>query len=141
MNKSPQYNQQSKSEVEEICIYQNMESGRPSQHLYLKINSGGVHTRKNPKQQYLKVVTFSDPSKAHPQRDPTKTRKPEPQRDPTKTGKSGLQQYPTKTGKPGPGILAGPQKNWKTGTLLLLSLLFFIIITLFSVDFHITITI
>ena len=24
MNKSPQYNQQSKSEVEEICIYQNM---------------------------------------------------------------------------------------------------------------------
>ena len=30
MNKSPQYNQQSKSEVEEICIYQNMESGRHS---------------------------------------------------------------------------------------------------------------
>ena len=28
MNKSPQYNQQSKSEVEEICIYQNMEKGR-----------------------------------------------------------------------------------------------------------------
>ena len=28
MNKSPQYNQQSKSEVEEICIYKNMESGR-----------------------------------------------------------------------------------------------------------------
>ena len=27
MNKSPQCNQQSKSEVEEICIYQNMESG------------------------------------------------------------------------------------------------------------------
>ena len=25
MKKSPQYNQQSKSEVEEICIYQNME--------------------------------------------------------------------------------------------------------------------
>ena len=24
MNKDPQYNQQSKSEVEEICIYQNM---------------------------------------------------------------------------------------------------------------------
>ena len=39
------------------------------------------------------------------------------------------------------GTLAGPYKNWKTGTLLLLSLLFFIIITLFSVDFHITITI
>ena len=28
MNKRPQCNQQSKSEVEEICIYQNMESGR-----------------------------------------------------------------------------------------------------------------
>ena len=28
----------------------------PSQHLYLKINSG-FDTRKNPKQQYLKVVT------------------------------------------------------------------------------------
>ena len=26
MNKNPQYNQQSKSEVEEICIYQNIES-------------------------------------------------------------------------------------------------------------------
>ena len=26
MNKSPQYNKQSKSEVEEICIYQDMES-------------------------------------------------------------------------------------------------------------------
>ena len=32
----------------------------PSQHLYLKINSG-FHARKNPKQQYLKVVAFSDP--------------------------------------------------------------------------------
>ena len=28
MNKSPQYKQLSKSEIEEICIYQNMESGR-----------------------------------------------------------------------------------------------------------------
>ena len=28
----------------------------PSQHIYLKINSG-YHARKNPKQQYLKVVT------------------------------------------------------------------------------------
>ena len=27
MNKSPQYNQQSKSEVEELFIYQNIESG------------------------------------------------------------------------------------------------------------------
>ena len=30
MNKRPQYNQQSKSEIEEICIYQNRESGRHS---------------------------------------------------------------------------------------------------------------
>ena len=30
MNKSPQYNQQSKSDVEEIRIYENMESGRHS---------------------------------------------------------------------------------------------------------------
>ena len=35
MNKSPQYNQQTdpkqwKSEVEEICIYQSLESGRHS---------------------------------------------------------------------------------------------------------------
>ena len=57
MNKSPQYNQQNKSEVEEICIYQNMESGCHS--IYLKIDSG-FHARKNPKQQYLKVVILSD---------------------------------------------------------------------------------
>ena len=30
MYKSPHYNQQSKSEVEEICIYQTVESGRHS---------------------------------------------------------------------------------------------------------------
>ena len=37
MNKSPQYNQQNKSEVEEICIYQNMEieSDRQSIRLYI----------------------------------------------------------------------------------------------------------
>ena len=59
MKKSPQYNQQSKSDVEKICIYQNMESGRHS----VSENKGCVfHARKNPKQQYLKVVTFSDPS-------------------------------------------------------------------------------
>ena len=57
MKKSSQCNQQSNSEVEEICIYQNMESGRHS--VCLKINSG-FHARKNPKQHYLKVVTFSD---------------------------------------------------------------------------------
>ena len=33
----------------------------PSRHLYLKINSG-FHARKNLKQQYMKAVTFSDPS-------------------------------------------------------------------------------
>ena len=65
MNKNPQYNRQTepkqcKSEVEEIYIYQNLESTR-YQHLYLKINSG-FHARKNPKQQYLKVITFSDAS-------------------------------------------------------------------------------
>ena len=64
MNKSPQYNQHSKSEVEEICFHQNMESVRNSillqnNSIYLKINSG-FHARKNPKQQYLKVVMFID---------------------------------------------------------------------------------
>ena len=35
--------------------------GKWPQHLYLKIASG-FYARKNPKQQYLKVVTFSDAS-------------------------------------------------------------------------------
>ena len=66
MNKSFQYNQQTgakqcNSEVEEICIYQNLESGCHSIFIYLKINSG-FHARKNPKQKYLKVVTLSDAS-------------------------------------------------------------------------------
>ena len=34
MKKRPQYNQQSKSEVEEICVYQNMESGRQSIYIW-----------------------------------------------------------------------------------------------------------
>ena len=34
MNKTPQYNKQSKSEVEEICIYQNMESDRHSIYIW-----------------------------------------------------------------------------------------------------------
>ena len=63
MNKSSQYNHQSKSEVEEICIYQNLEKW-PSQHLYQKINSG-FHARKNPKEQYLKAATFRDVSFRH----------------------------------------------------------------------------
>ena len=47
MNKSPQYNQQ--SEVEEICIYQNTESGRHSIYIYCGYLSG-FHARKNPNQ-------------------------------------------------------------------------------------------
>ena len=48
MNKSPQYNQQSKYEVEEICIYQNMESVRHTHSIYsyLKINSLWVPCQK-----------------------------------------------------------------------------------------------
>ena len=61
MKRSPKYNQQSKSEVEEICLYQNMESGCHNT-ASLSENSGGFHVRRNPKQQYLKAVTFSDPS-------------------------------------------------------------------------------
>ena len=34
MNMNPQYIQQSKSEVEEICIYENMESGRHSIYIW-----------------------------------------------------------------------------------------------------------
>ena len=55
MIKSRQYNQQSKSEVEEICIYQNMESGRHS--IYISENKNtGFYARKNPKEQDLKWV-------------------------------------------------------------------------------------
>ena len=62
MSKNPQYNQQSKSEVEKIYIYSFPKHGNwLSQHLYLKMNKG-FHVRKNPKQQYLKVVTFRGPS-------------------------------------------------------------------------------
>ena len=51
MNKSPQYNQQTepkqcKSEVEEICIHQNLETC-PIAELYLKIN-GRFRARENP---------------------------------------------------------------------------------------------
>ena len=37
MSKSPQYNQQSRSKVKEICIYQNMESGCHSIYIWKKI--------------------------------------------------------------------------------------------------------
>ena len=58
MNKIPQYNQLSNSQVDKICIYQNMESGRHSSiYISLKINkNSGFHVRKYLKQQYLKVV-------------------------------------------------------------------------------------
>ena len=35
MNKNPQYNQQSKSEVKEICINQNMESESDRHSIYI----------------------------------------------------------------------------------------------------------
>ena len=44
-----------------VFIIQNMESGRHSIYIWKEIPSG-FHTRKNPKQQYLKVVMFSDAS-------------------------------------------------------------------------------
>ena len=45
MNTSPQYNQQTKpkqckSEVKEICIHQNLETGPIAATIYVKINSG-----------------------------------------------------------------------------------------------------
>ena len=45
MNKSPQYNQQNESKVEETCVYQNMKRGCHSTYIYLKINSG-FHAQK-----------------------------------------------------------------------------------------------
>ena len=39
MTESPLYNQQSKSEAEEICIYHPKHGKCPSEHLYLKINT------------------------------------------------------------------------------------------------------
>ena len=45
---------QCKSEVDEICIQQNLEIAS-SQHLYLKINSG-YHGKENPSEKTLKVV-------------------------------------------------------------------------------------
>ena len=45
-----------------VFTIQNMESGCQSFYIiYLKTNSG-FHAGKNPKQHYLKVVTFGDPS-------------------------------------------------------------------------------
>ena len=60
MIKSPRYNQQSKLRKYVFTI-QNMETVCHSISIYLKINSG-FHARKNPKQQYLNGVMFSDPS-------------------------------------------------------------------------------
>ena len=51
--------------AEQVWDWGNMYLSRhgkgPSQHWYLKINSG-FHAKKNSKQQYLKVVMLSDPS-------------------------------------------------------------------------------
>ena len=62
MNKSPQYNQQTKpkqckSEVEEISIYQNLESGCHS--IIWKWIVGSMLERIPSNNTYLKVVTFS----------------------------------------------------------------------------------
>ena len=64
MSKSPQYNQQTepkqwKSEVEEICICQNLKSGRHS--IYIRKQIVGSILERNPSNN-LKVVTFSDAS-------------------------------------------------------------------------------
>ena len=67
MNKRPQYNQQSKSEVEEICnmkyeIFAKTWKVAVTASIIKNKYPGGFHTRKNPKKQYLKEDTFSDPS-------------------------------------------------------------------------------
>ena len=63
MNKSLQYNQQTEPKQSlNLRKYVFAKPGKwPSQHLYLKIDSE-FHARKNPKQQYLKVVTFNNAS-------------------------------------------------------------------------------
>ena len=59
MNKSPQYNQQTepkqcKSEVEETCIYKNLESGRYT--ASISVNRW-IPCQNELKQQYMRVVT------------------------------------------------------------------------------------
>ena len=60
MNKITQYIQQTapkqcKSDVDEICIYQNQESGH--QHLYLKLNVHyGFHARQKESQATISVT-------------------------------------------------------------------------------------
>ena len=71
MNKSPQYNQQTDRQVisseslklrKYVGIYQNLESGCHRTASISESKYSDSHARKNPKQQYLKVVTFSDAS-------------------------------------------------------------------------------
>ena len=71
MNKSPQYNQQTDRQVisseslklrKYVGIYQNLESGCHRTASISENKYSDSHARKNPKQQYLKVVTFSDAS-------------------------------------------------------------------------------
>ena len=60
MNKSSQYNQQSKSEVEEYVFTKTWKVTVTAS--ISENNNSGFHARKNPNQQYLKVVMFSDHS-------------------------------------------------------------------------------
>ena len=67
MNKSHQYNQQTepnqyKSEVEEMCIYQNLESGCHSICFWKKYFVSSMLERIPLKQQNLKIVACSDTS-------------------------------------------------------------------------------
>ena len=56
MNKSPQYNQQKLRKYVFAKTWKVAATASISEN-----KNSGFHARKNPKQQYLKVVTFSDP--------------------------------------------------------------------------------
>ena len=56
MNKSPQYNQQKLRKYVFAKTWKVAVTASISEN-----KNSGFHARKNPKQQYLKVVTFSDP--------------------------------------------------------------------------------
>ena len=57
MNKIPPFNHQSKSEVEEVCIYKKHVKW-PSQNLAISPENKYKIARKNSKQQYLNELTF-----------------------------------------------------------------------------------
>ena len=56
MNKSPQYNQQKLRKYVFAKTWKVVVTASISEN-----KNSGFHARKNPKQQYLKVVAFSDP--------------------------------------------------------------------------------